>query len=391
MKSLATVVQMGMDCHRRFSQVTGRNDNGDIIWRERVDHQDRAALRKQLGRWPAEIPVVLEGTFGWGWMADELQAAGVVPRLANSRKVAGWRRSRGLAKTNRMDSDLLSELPAERQNWWEIWLAPPAVREQREWMRYRMTLVAVQTALKNRVHAVLHRHGIMHEFTDIFGAAGRRFLNELSTGTNAPAAAGREPPLPDSARATLKGYLQLLDHLRRHIARITAHFRRQVRASADARRLRTIPGIGWILAYTIQAEIGTIERFKSYRKLAAYSLLAPLANESGDEDPQRTPQGRHVGFIGRRTLKWAWIEAARSAVRHPRFKEVFDRRTQGGKKDRNRGYIVVAHELCRVAYILLKKNVDFADPPPGRPGRSPDSTSRSGTGQPDLAMAEAAT
>jgi transposase len=381
---------MGMDCHRKFSRVTGRDREGRVVWRERVEHADRAGLREQLRRWPVGIPVVLEGTFGWGWMADELEAAGVWPRLANSRKVAGWRKSRGLAKTNRVDSDLLSELPSERHNWWEVWLAPPAVREQREWMRYRMTLVGVQTALKNRLHAVLHRHGVMHQFSDIFGAVGRRFLLALASGQSVPGLAS-EPRLPDSARATLKGYLQLLKQLRDRIAQVTRELRRQVRQSPAAQRLRTIPGIGWVLAYTIQAEIGPIERFKGHRQLASYSLLAPLADDSGDEDPTRTPQGRHVGVIGRRTLKWAWIEAARSAVRHPRFKAVFDRRTNGGKRDRNRGYIAVAHELCRVGYVLLSKEIDFADAPPLRPGSCKRSKSRSGTGQPDVAMVAAAT
>ena len=130
-------------------------------------------------------------------------------------KVAAWRKARGLAKSDRTDADLLSELPAERERWWEVWLAPPTVRDQREWLRYRMTLVRTQTALKNRIHAVLHRHGILPEQSDLFGRDGRRFLNLLAApqpgGTGVPA---REC-LPDSARATLKGYLQRLDHLRR--------------------------------------------------------------------------------------------------------------------------------------------------------------------------------
>ena len=141
----------------------------------------------------------------------------------------------------------------------------------------------------------------------------------------------------------------MLDALRRQIARVTNELRHQVRRTPEACRLKTIPGIAWILAYTLLAEIGPIARFKSIRHLASYSLLAPQADDSGDEDPSQPPQGRHVGKFGRRTLKWAWIEAAHSAVKHPRFKEIYDRRTNGGKRDRNRGLIAVAHELCRVA------------------------------------------
>ncbi|MCP5119584.1 MAG: IS110 family transposase [bacterium] len=402
-----SVSQMGLDIHRKFSKVTARDDRGKIVWRRRLEHGDRVRLRDDLARWPRDAPVVLEGTFGWGWMSDELKAAGLDPHLASSSKVAAWRRARGLPKSNRNDADLLSELWSERQRWWEVWLAPPEVRQQREWLRYRMTLVRTQTALKNRIHAILHRHGILHAQSDLFGRDGRRFLSLLVAaqpgGTDVPT----YECLPDSARAMLKGYLQLLDHVRRQIAAVTRQFRKQVEASPAAQRLKSIPGIAWILGYTILAEIGRIERFASAKHLASYSLLAPRANDSGEEDDE-PPKGRHVGLIGRRTLKWAFIEAAHGAVRKGgRFRAIFDRRTNGGKRDKNRGYIAVAHELCRLSYVCWKKQVDYTAEPPLRPGRrrrggrkarcsavatiaSAKQTSRPELGQPDRPMVVAA-
>ena len=359
---------IGMDIHRKFSRVTARDFEGEVVWRRRVEHGDRAGLRAELACWPAGTPVVLEGTFGWGWMSDELAAAGLEPHLASGGKVAGWRKARGIAKTNRTDADLLSELWSERKRWWEVWLAPREVRDQREWLRYRMTLVRTQTGLKNRIHAILHRHGILHEQSDLFGRDGRRFLNLLVNAQAGDAGVRAYEHLRASARATLKGYLQLLDHARRQIASATHEFRKQVQADPNAMRLRTLPGIDWILSYTIMAEIGRIERFGTAKQLASYSLVAPRANDSGKEDDE-PPKGRHVGRIGRRTLKWAFIEAAHGAVRKGgRFREIFDRRTAGGTRERNRGYIVVAHELCRIAHVCLKKQVDYTSSPPPRPG-----------------------
>lgn len=362
MRANARVTQIGWDAHRKFSKATARDESHRVIWRQRVDHADREAMRKQLQAWPEGTPVVLESTFGWGWISDELQLAKLDPHLANSRKVAGWRDARGMAKSDRIDADLLSELWSEPLRWWEVWLAPPEVREQREWLRYRMSLVAIQTSLKNRIHAITHRHGIIHEYTDLFGTHGRRFLNLL--------AGPGDTRLPESARAMLKGYLQLLDHIRRQIARLTREFRRQLVRTPDGQRLMTIRGIGLILAYTILAEIGRIERFANSKHLVAYSLLAPRANDSGrDDEDEDSPKGRHVGRVGRRTLKWAWIEAAHGAVRRGgRFREIFDRRTNGGTKDRNRGYIAVARELCRVAYAMLKHGTDYREDRPARPG-----------------------
>jgi transposase len=369
------VSHIGMDIHRTFSIATARDSCNRVVWRERVEHRDRAELRKQLERWGPRTPVILESTFGWGWMSDELMNAGLAPHLANSRKVAAWRDARGMAKSNRIDSDLLSELWGQQPRWWEVWLAPPEVRDQREWMRYRMALVGMQVTLKNRIHAILHRHGIINEFPDLFGTKGRRFLNQL--------VAERDVRLGESGRATLKGYLQLLDHVRRQIAGVTRGIRKQLKRSVDGQRLTTLPGVGTILAYTILAEIGWIGRFRSAKHLVTYSLLAPLADDSGFEDDE-DPKGRRIGRIGRRTLKWAWIEAAHSAIRSGgRFRAIYDRVTNGGKRNKGRGCIAVGHELCRLGYVLLTKEVNYTEDPPARPGSRPRfQTSRPGTGQP---------
>jgi len=197
MKKKSMITQIGLDSHKTFGKATARGADGRVVERSRLDYRDRTQLREQLAKWPKGTPVILESTFGWGWMSDELIAAGLDPHLANCRKVAGWRKARGLAKSNKIDADLLSELWAQQPRWWEVWLAPPEVREQREWMRYRMGLVAMQTSVKNRIHAILHRHGIVSEESDLFGTKGRRFLSLLL--------GPREERLPPSGQATLKG------------------------------------------------------------------------------------------------------------------------------------------------------------------------------------------
>lgn len=374
-----SVAQIGMDIHRTFSKVTARDAQQRIVWRQRLEHRERDVLRRQLARWPTQTPVVLEGSFGWSWLADELGQAGLRPHLASSRKVAAWRDLHGLAKSNRTDADLLSLLGFEPARLWEVWLPPPAVRQQREWLRYRMTLVQLQTGLKNRVHAILHRHGLFPEVVKLFGCAGRRWLQLLLSDRS---------PLPASARDGLKGYLQLLDHLRLQIVRVTRTFRRQVQAHPAALRLCTLPGVQWILGYTLLAEIGDIERFRSARHLVSYSLLAPRAFDTGEpeDDP---PRGRHVGHQGRRTLKWAYIEAAHSAVwKSSALRAWFDHYTHGRRQNCNRGYIGVARRLCQRSYVVWKKEVAYQEEPPPRPGSRPcrRESARPVQGQPADAM-----
>jgi hypothetical protein len=102
-------------------------------------------------------------------------------------------------------------------------------------------------------------------------------------------------------------------------------------------------------------------------------------------------------------LKWAFIEAAHAAVKKGgKWRKIFDGATEGGRRNRNRGYIQVARELVKVVYVVWKKNVEYTDTPPGRPGsggkpaasgpsresaREFFGSTRSGTGQPSHPMA----
>jgi len=381
-----SVRAVGMDVHYRFSTVTMRDGRGRVVRRGRLDHRDRPKLRQVLSGWPAEAEIVMEASFGWGWLADLMQEVGLRPALSNCYKVEQMRKARGLAKTNRKDADLLSLLPYEPASWWQVWQAPPAVRDRREWMRHRASLVRVQTETKNRISALFHRHGIFHDFSDLFGAAGRRFLAALCR-------EGRvgEVVLPDGALTALRGLVALLNHIRDQLAQLARALHAQLERSEAASRLVGIPGIGLILAHTLVAEIGSIERFASHRALASYSLLAPIARDTGQADGAK-PLGRHLGRCGNRTLKWAFVEAAHGAVRHGgKWRRLFDSVTEGGRKNRNRGYIKVARELVKVVWVVWTKQVAYRETPPRRPGRSSRRRAkpsmrlrrpRPGTGQP---------
>lgn len=376
----------GMDVHYKFSDVTWRGVMGEVVHRERLDHRDRSQVRARLASWPKGVPIVMEASFGWGWLSDEMEAAGLDVHLSNCFKVEHMRQARGEVKTNKKDADLLSLLPLEGTAWWEVWRAPPAVRDRREWMRYRSGLVSAQTETKNRIHAVCHRHGVFYAVSDLFGGKGRRFLKRICQ-------AGHHPggTLPAGALETLRGLVRLLDHLRAELATVAGHLRGRLKRDAVTRRLDGIPGFGLILSHTVQAEMGRIERFRSHKALASYACLAPRAKESGEATPGETPKGRRLGHRGNRTLKWAFIEAAHGAVRRGgRWRALWDRYTAGGTRDKNRGYIRVARELVKVVYVVWSKDVPYREEAPSRPGRRgrPRKT-RPGTGQPSAAMVHA--
>jgi transposase len=374
-KIYLNVACAGMDVHYKFSNVTFRDRSGKVVRRQRLDHRHRQELQERLNRWPKGIPVVMEASFGWGWLSDLLEEAGQEVQLSNCYKVEQMRKARGWVKTNKKDADLISLLSFEQSDWWKVWRAPPEVRNRREQMRFRGDLVGLQTMVKNRIHAIFHRHGIFHEFSDLFGGKGRKFLAELCL--------YNPTDLSYQALLALRGQVKLLDHLRRQLADVARILHKQLVKTPLIMRLKTIDGIGLILAHVMAAEIGRIERFRNQKALASYSLLAPRSNDTGQDDPRHSPLGRHLGVRGNKTLKWAFIEAAHGAVRSGgRWRAIFDRVTKGGKKDRNRGYIKVARELAKVVYAVWSKGVDYQPVPPARPGSNKNKKkSRSETGQ----------
>ena len=354
MKVLSNVTQCGLDNHRKFGELTARDVDMNVVARMKLDYTHREVMARQLSQLPPGTPLIMEASFGWNWVCDQAAESGLSPCLASGSKVSGWRELKSKAKSNKIDADAISELPM-KEDWWRVWLAPVEVRDQRELLRYRMGLVQIQTQTKLRIHALLHRHGIIQPFSDLFGVGGRKLLKALV----------ESDTLRETARLTLDGHLQLLDWLRGRIAVATRLFRKHVVQDPLGQRLRTVPGIGVILAYTILAEVGSFARFANARKLSAYACLVPLADDSGEMDGS-PPQGRHVGHAGRRTLKWALIEAAHGAVlKDAYFRDIFNRRTDGGKRDRNRGYIAVARQLCHVVYACQKEGREY------RPAASP--------------------
>jgi transposase len=379
MKCLSSVAYGGVDVHYKFSNLTLRDAAGKVVQRRRLEHGDRAVLRQELRQLPPGTELAMEASFGWPWLSDELAAAGLDVKLSNCLKVEQMRKARGQVKTNSKDADLLSLLPAEADNWWQVWLPPPEVRDKREYLRYRSSLVKLQTQTKNRIQAHFHRLGVFHDFADLFGTQGRRFLLQICAG-------GRHgptnEPIPEGALAALSGQVRILLGLRQELAEIEAELRRQLEHSELSRRLKTIPGFGLILSHLLAAEIGRIERFAGHKALASYCGLAPRSHDSGEMNAGQAPKGRHLGQHCQRTLKWAFIEAAHGAVRKGgRWREMFDRVTNGGTRDRQRGYIKVARELVKVVYVVWSRGVDYCHQPGVRPGSANDRRQQSSASQ----------
>src|SRR5436853_2865394 len=119
--------------------------------------------------------VVIEATYGWYWAVELLQALGAVVHLANPRAL-NWGDRR--VKNDVIDAtDLADMLRLNRMT--EAWIAPPAIRELRELVRYRAKLVQLRSGLKAQLHSVMAKNGVLPTRWDMFGPGGTAQLDAL--------------------------------------------------------------------------------------------------------------------------------------------------------------------------------------------------------------------
>jgi transposase len=225
----------------------------------------------------------------------------------------------------------------------EIWLPDPATRADRERARFRLHLVRKRTALKNRVRSTLVTWGKPCPVSDLFGRSGRELLSGLE--------------IPEPWSGTLEASLRLIDQLD---AEITAQEHELRRLGADHRYiplLTTVPGIAWVLGFTIACEIGDIERFASPKKLTGYTGLCPKVDQSGEHDWR----GR-LKKNGPRYLRWALIEAAHNAGRSACYRELYQRtkKRHGKQRGGKVAAIVVARKLAGAIWHILTYDKPFA-------------------------------
>ena len=127
------------------------------------------------------------------------------------------------------------------------------------------------------------------------------------------------------------------------------------RHDADAfHRLRSVPGIGKVLALTILYEIHDVTRFDRVQEFASYARLVKCVHQSG---------GRKLGTGGAKMgnvhLKWAFSEAAVLFLRH----------TKDGKKllagiekkhGKGKALSILAHKIGRAVFYMLSRGTVFS-------------------------------
>jgi len=336
------MLHAGLDLSRKRLDFCLLDESGDRV-EVGVAPPDADGLRslaRRLALHGQPLRAAVESMNGARFVHDQLELAGWQVEIADALKVKGL--APLACKTDRIDAWVLAEL-SRRDLVPAIWLPDPGVRAERERARFRLHLVRHRSSLKQRVHAVLLAHGKPCPVSDLFGVAGRELLERLR--------------LPEPWAGNVEASLRLIDDLDREINTCQAELRRLGADHAYVPLLCTVPGIACVLAYTIAAEIGDINRFGSPRKLAGYTGLCPRVYQSGDSD-RRGPLSKQ----GPKYLRWALIEASMHACRHPLYRDRYQRtRTRLGKQRGPKvAQVDLARKLAEAIWQMLTRNQPFA-------------------------------
>lgn len=337
---------IAFDCHKRYTLMEREQIQSGKTIHLRIEHAP-GAIRQCLRNREPGTPVAVEATGNWYWIVDEIELAGLEPKLVHPRKA---KLMMGMInKTDKLDAHGLNRLQ-RNGTLPTVWIPPRELRDQREITRGRMVMTSQRTRLKNRIQSTLSKYGWAGtEASDPYGKKARAQLHQ---------AIQQLPPETSQITAAL---LAQLDFIQGQIEATEKRIRELVCDTPEMDWLRTLPAIGWILSAVIGLEIGVIGRFASAERYASYCGTTPRVHASGD----KIRFGRLRPDVNR-YLKWAYVEAAHSVclqrgkfpLRHS--SRLYERIRK--RKGHPKAIGAVARHLAEATFHVLTRGQPYCDP-----------------------------
>lgn len=342
-----TDYKLGLDVHKRYSQVAVLDVQGQVCRQEKLIHSPQI-LEEYLDQFAPGTPVAFETVGNWYWIAEAIEAAGCEPHMAHASKAKVMMGN--VNKTDKLDAEGLAtllhlgKLPT-------VWIPDAVLRDERELLRTRMFLTRLRANLKNRIHATLAKYALVLEESDIFVGKGLAHLKRVLQ------------RLPSQTGQCVEQELELLDQVQQQIDRLEKQVHQRVRQSPGMALLRSLPGFGYILSALVAQEMGSVERFPDAEHFASYAGCVPKVSSSGG----KTRYG-HLRQEANHYLKWAFIEAAnvialqqhKPAWRTKHVVQLYARTRQ--RKGHSVAVGAIARHLAEAAYWMLKRSQPYREP-----------------------------
>ena len=266
---MASVKYVGIDVHKKMCQVAILDGNGKLLDETRFTNTSEGIeeFALKLTGFNDEVRAVVESTDNlWVQVHDRLEDYGYDVALsspANSRLISESR-----VKTDRTDARALARL--HRAGVLSTCYVPrEEERSRRELLRHRLRLVKNRTAVRNRVHSLLDKHGLRVPYPSKFSKKAVTQMRGLSLGF-----------MDD---AILRSDLALLGALDEQIVHVEEKLVALAVDDTRVRLLMTMTGVDYFAAMLILAEMVTIDRFTGEKGFCSWMGLAPRVWQSGEK------------------------------------------------------------------------------------------------------------
>jgi transposase len=325
-----------IDLHSTNNVTVVIDEQDRVVYQKRLPN-DLALILKELSVYQSELQgIVVESTYNWYWLVDGLMERGYKMHLANTAAIQQYE---GLKYTDdHSDARWLAHLlrlgvlP-------QGYIYPRAERPVRDLLRKRSQLVRQRTTNLLSIQNLMTRNtGSSLSANQVKGLDVQQVDELLPNG--------------DLALA-VKANLSVMSSADEQVQLLEQTVTRRVKLRPQFSFLKSVPGIGEILALTIMLETGDIRRFLSVGNFASYCRCVGSQKLSNGKK-----KGQGNTKNGNKYLSWAFVEAAHFAIRfNSKIKSFYQR-----KKAKTRVVVAikaVAHKLCRACYYIMKDRVPF--------------------------------
>jgi transposase len=244
------------------------------------------------------------------------------------------------AKNDKVDAHKIAAL-LRGGNLPEGYVYPPEMRATRDLLRRRLHLVRRRGNLLAHIQNTHHQYNLPQPSAKIAYKANREGVAEAFE--------------EDDARKSMEVDFALIENYDTVIRELELHLEKRAKQHDPQtyHRLRSVPGIGKILALTILYEIHDIARFERVQNFLSYSRLVKC---------DHTSAGKKLGTggakIGNVHLKWAFSEAAVLFLRNNPGGHAYLRRL-AGKHGKAKALSILASKLGRAVYFMLQRERAF--------------------------------
>lgn len=328
----------GIDLHSNNAYLVLSDEADKVVYQKRLANDAKHILSVLAPYQEQIVGVVVESTYNWYWLVDALQEANYKVHLANTVEMQKYS---GLKHVNDKTDGFwlahllrLGVLP-------EGHIYPKEKRGLRELLRRRLVLVRHQTMSTLGIQAMITRYENIKCTADKLKNCKNNEEKILSLIKS------------EEVKIAVKSQLMVLHCIVEQVSALEKTILDKIKSDEDFKLLKTIPGVGSILAMTILLETGNIDRFDGPGNFSSYCRCVESKCESNGKK-----KGENNRKNGNAYLAWAFIEAAIFAIRFdPLLKKYYQRKLE--KTKRVIALKTIANKLSKATYFILRDKVEF--------------------------------